>query len=100
MTVGSAQTPVVIDNRLAAAVSKNKIVFGNKRSKRVSRIRFYAGESRGSIHVPEGDLGVIRAALKYIFFHHLINHATTAVLDNQIAFGCLLQERGNFFSVL
>src|SRR5882757_3556833 len=85
MTIRCAQTLVVFDNRRSAAVSENKIVFGNERAKCVGCARFYTRKSSGSINVPEGNPGVFRAALQDFFFEKVVKDANTAVLYHQIA---------------
>src|SRR5579864_7941851 len=96
---GSAQTLVVIDERRAPAVSKNKIVFRNERAKCISMVGFHPRQSCRSIHIPEGDPRIIGAALQNFLFQKFIEYAHAAVLDHQIASGGLFQQHGNFISV-
>ena len=99
VAIRGAKSPIVIHNRRTTAVSKNKIVFGNEREKRISRVSFHTRQGCGSIHVPEGDPGSIGLALQNFFFQQLIEYTHTAVLHHKVARGGLLQQRGNIIRI-
>ena len=99
MTVGRAQTLVVVDYRRSAAIGENKIVLANESAKRVGSVGFYPRQGCGRIYVPERDPGIFGAALQNFFFQQLIKYSHAAVLDYQITFGSMLQQCGDFFSI-
>src|SRR6476646_1189076 len=51
------------------------------------------------MHVPEGKTAAYRSAFKNLFFQEFIKYAHAAVLDYQIAFRRLPQQRRTFFSI-
>src|SRR5579862_7261900 len=89
MAIGSAQTLIVLDHRLSAAISENKIIFRNHPAEWISRIRFNARQRGWSIHIPECNAGISGAAFQDSLFQKLIKYAHATMLDDQITRGCL-----------
>src|SRR4029079_5763282 len=75
---------IVIDDRLAAAVSEDEIVLWNQSAEWILRVLVSARRVCGGIGIPEGNLGVGGTAVEDLPLQQFVIGAHAAVLDNEI----------------
>src|SRR5579864_514445 len=79
-----AQSQVVLDDGISAAVSENKIVMWNQSAKRIIGIFFHAGQSCGRIHIPKSRASPGRTTIQDFGLKPFVVGPDAAVLDDQI----------------
>ena len=75
---------VVLDDRIATTISKDKIVLRNEPPERVSDIYFDTRQGCGSIHIPKCHPRMRRADVEDFTFQPFIVGADAAVFDDEV----------------
>src|SRR5581483_5538268 len=83
-TIPGAQIHVLLNYRIAAAVSKDKVVFRNQNAEGITGVIFHPRKSGRGINIPEHDASRSRAAEKNFFFQKFVIRSDPAVLDDEI----------------